>query len=388
MTRAVLATSPSIDAAAADVLAASGRAWQAGLYPNPTLELSRDGPTAWNPLGRAEIRVGVTQPVVVSDRRERAVTAALTDRDAREAAVAVARHGARAAARSAFVELVHLRDEATLRRDLLAVAGRTLDLARERVAAKVAVTSEALRPELEVRTLESALAGVDRRRDAAEARLETLLGGADIHVERLVRPAPGPLPDATGAILAALARNPALDLGRQLVEVARAELALARTAARPDISVRASFGRDFDGNDFLAEVGVEIPLAVHDAGQGAVLEAQALVSKARSELAALEREIAVRIGDAVGASVSARAELNDLRARVVPLAEKTLEATRDEHRSGRQEFLAVLDAQRTLLDARLAILGLERDVALADADVLTLTGDPPCTLASSPSSSR
>jgi outer membrane protein TolC len=41
------------------------------------------------------------------------------------------------------------------------------------------------------------------------------------------------------------------------------------------------------------------------------------------------------------------------------------------------EFLDVLDAQRTLLEARAAVLALERDAALAEADILAVTGDTP-----------
>jgi cobalt-zinc-cadmium efflux system outer membrane protein len=373
----VEAVSPEIAGAGDDVIAASGRAWQAGLHPNPSLELERDGPADDRPWGRSAFKVGVRQPIVVSDRRRLAVSAEIAERDARKLAVGDVRREVRAEARLAFLDVVYLRDSAALHRELIAVAQRTLDLARTRVEAKVALASESLRPELAVVSLRSELAGIDRRLVASRARLEALLGGAAVPVDRLAGNALAPSGDLASLVRQAMETNPALLVARQEVEASRGRLELARTATRPDIAVRLAVGRDFDENDYLAEIGVEIPLACFDRGQGAVLEARALASKARRDVESMERDLAAEISLRFGEAESARAELAGLRERMLPLAERTLQATLEEYASGRREFVDVLDAQRTFLEARAAALALERDAALADAEILTLTGDKP-----------
>lgn len=375
--RAAEAVSPEIAGASDDAVAASGRAWQAGLHPNPSLEFERDGPADDRPWGRTAFKVGVRQPIVVSDRRRLAVSAEVAERDARRLAVEDVRRAVRAEARLAFLDVVYLRETAALRRELVAVAQQTLDLANSRVEAKVALASESLRPELAVVSLRTELAGTERRLAAARSRLETLLGGVALPAERLAAPPLPPPEELAPLVRRAMETHPGLLVARQEAEASRERFALARTAARPDIAVRLAVGRDFDENDFLAEVGVEIPLACFDQGQGAVLEARALASKARRDVESMEREIAAEISRRYGDAGSARAELAELRERMLPLAERTLAATREEYASGRREFVDVLEAQRTLLEARAAALALERDAVVADAEILTLTGEKP-----------
>ena len=114
-----------------------------------------------------------------------------------------------------------------------------------------------------------------------------------------------------------------------------------------------------------------------DAGQGRIHEAQSLVSKARREAEAVENRLAGLLSRWYGEHETARARLQEMRERILPLAERSLEATREAYRNGRQEFLDLLDAQRTLLEARAEALALERDLDAADAEIRTLTGDMP-----------
>ncbi len=375
--RAAEAVSPEIAGAGDEALAASGRAWQAGLHPNPSIEFEREGVADDRPWGRSTFKVGVRQPIVVSDRRRLAVSAEVSERDARRLAVVDVRREVRAEARLAFLDVVYLRDSAALSRELIGVAQETLDLALRRVEAGVALASESLRPELTVVSIRSGLAGIDRRLDAARARLSAFLGGVAVPVDRLVGSSPAAPEVLPSLVRRAMETHPALLVARQEVEASHERLALARTATQQDIAVRLAVGRDFDENDYLAEVGVEIPFACFDKGQGAIFEARALVSKARRDVESMEREISAEISMRFGDAGSARAELAEVRGRILPLAERTLQATRDEYANGRREFIDVLEAQRTLLEARAAALALERDAAFADAEILTLTGEKP-----------
>ena len=377
--RALDAVSPDVAAAEDEVRAASGRAWQAGLHPNPSLEFTREGPLDRRPWGRTAFTVGVRQPIVVSDRRRLAVNAELADRDVRRLDVEEVRRRVLGEARAAFVELVYLRDAIALHREMIGLAQKTLDLARERVEAKVAIDVEALKPELEVRSLQSTLVGLERQRDGARAVLEASLGGLTVPVDRFVREPVAPLAnDGLGNLVQRVREtHPAARAARQAVEAAREGLTLARTASRPDISVGVAVGRDFDENDFIAEIGVEIPLAVFDAGQGRIFESEALVSKARREAEAVEVRLAVELSRWYGEYETARARLDEMRERILPLAERSLEATREAYRNARLEFLDLLDAQRTLLEARAASLELERDLNAAAAEIRTLVGDRP-----------
>jgi cobalt-zinc-cadmium efflux system outer membrane protein len=62
--------------------------------------------------------------------------------------------------------------------------------------------------------------------------------------------------------------------------------------------------------------------------------------------------------------------------RILPQAEKALDATEEGHRAGKFSYLDVLDAQQTLEEVRRAHLAALEDLNMQAADLEGITGSP------------
>jgi cobalt-zinc-cadmium efflux system outer membrane protein len=95
-----------------------------------------------------------------------------------------------------------------------------------------------------------------------------------------------------------------------------------------------------------------IPLPVVNRHQGAILEAQHRLAKAGEEGRAADVRVRTALATAYATLTAAFAEATTLRDAIVPGARRVLEATSEGYRQGKFSLLDVLDAQRTLFEAR------------------------------------
>jgi len=350
---------PEIAAARAEAHASDGAVRQAGLYPNPRLSLEAEEiPVRDFGLHESENTVALTQTILLGGVRASGVEAARAERERRLAAVEHVRLRILSEVRAAFVELLYLRRADAMYAELLRVAGETLDVARDRVEARAAPEFEMLQPEVEVRNLEIARAGILRELAAVAADLGALLGGEEIPVECVV----GSL-EAEGEFLAPASweerirkGHPGLRAARAGIEAAVAHEREARARRVPDLEVRVAYGRDNAADENIVEAGVSVPLPVFNRSQGEIAQARALANRARREAEAIERRLFAEASAAFAAHEAASQAVEALASRVLPAAARALDQTRDGYRAGRRGLLDVLDAQRTLANARLAHL--------------------------------
>jgi len=124
---------------------------------------------------------------------------------------------------------------------------------------------------------------------------------------------------------------------------------------------RVAVGRDFEENDFIARSASRSRSRCSTRARTDP-RGQALVSKARVRPRPWRSASPWTVSRRYGEYENRRARRDEMRDRLLPLAERSLEATREAYRNARLEFLDLLDAQRTLLEARAAALALERDL--------------------------
>src|SRR3989449_11567526 len=124
-----LTDNPDLKAARADVDAAVGRARQAGLRPNPTLDLG--GQKALSPDNN--LTVGLSLPLDLNGRKEGRVAVAERELDIKRAQVAEVERRLRADVRTKAGELLAARRNLAVTDDLLTVNRDALGLVRSRV---------------------------------------------------------------------------------------------------------------------------------------------------------------------------------------------------------------------------------------------------------------
>lgn len=155
-------------------------------------------------------------------------------------------------------------------------------------------------------------------------------------------------------LVARLADNPALrDLALD-TRAAQARERVAATAARPDITWHVGVRRLAAINDNALIAGVSLPLG--SAGRSAlgVARSMAETEAADARLEAQQADARQRLFTAYQELIHARTAFEAHRDRMIPKAEAALALTRKGFEAGRFSFVALSQAQRTLLELRRA----------------------------------
>lgn len=365
---------PELRSARSAVRVAAGRGWQARLYPNPRIGLRAED------VGfrgdSVDSVVGLTQPIVMGGRlsaageamdAEQAVLLADVERVRREVFGRVAGLHARVLYLAAQVALVD---------ELLVLADRTLSIAEERFAARVVAEPDVIRPRVEVAQLRADRHRLGRELEAAERRLGLELGAETISAGRLAPGLaldPGRL-DEEGLRGAVATMHPALLAAEWGVSAAEAELQRIRAERVPDVEIGAGVGYSEEGDEGFVEFGVSTELPVWDRRQGDLLAARYEIMRRRQLMAAHRNDLLSRLAEEMGAYNAARDELAVMRESVAPDAERAFRQIDEAYRAGRASFIDLLDAQRTHIESRMAVVELAGRAAAARARVAEIAG--------------
>ena len=207
----------------------------------------------------------------------------------------------------------------------------------------------------------------------AAARLNTLL---DRDPETPIGPLDEPrdeiiLPASADLQRLAIDRQPELRAAQLGVERAQAALAAVDRERKPDFFVGGGYMlMPREAGAWTASVGMTWPNAPWSRGRldAQKAETTANVDAAAAQVRVVERQIRQAVHEAYVRVQAAGQRAALLRTTILPQSEQTLEVSRVAYQADRLDFLALIDSQRTLLDARLNYFRAlsDRELALAD----------------------
>lgn len=365
---------PDLRASRSGVGVAAGRTWQASLYPNPTAsitsgEIGLEG-------GSANTIVGITQPIVVGDRLRAAVATAEADEAARLAAVEQVRREVFGRVAEAHARILELHAQLQLIDELIQLAEATLAIAETRFQARAVAEPDVIRPRVEVHHLRADRHRIARELASAEKQLGLLLNSGPIAAPRLAATIPlTPDPMDEAALVALIdAAHPALIVADRRIAAAEADLRRIRAERVPNLSLTAGIGYSAEGDQGIAELGVAAELPVWNRRQGDLLSARFELADRRQQREAMRMRLLSDLTEAVGSYHAARDQLAVFGDKVVPDAQRAFDQIDESYRAGRASFLDLLDAQRTLTQARRTQIELAGHAAVARARIAAITG--------------
>jgi outer membrane protein, multidrug efflux system len=266
---------------------------------------------------------------------------------------------------TSYLSLLELDQERSLAERTLASRQATLNLARRRF-------QQGLTSELDVRQFEAqvavpaaTLAQTERFRAEQEHQLSLLLGqaptaigrrGSLVGIVEALR-----VPDSLPAAL--LERRPDVQAAERAYAAATARIGVAQAARLPTISITASYGSQapragdlFGSNSeiYQALAGVSLPLFT-----GGRLINQTRAARARADQARLQYEQSVLIAlreasDALAGVRTSRDQVVAQQTQAEALR-RALQLAELRYRTGIASYIEVLEAQRSLFDAELAL---------------------------------
>ena len=265
----------------------------------------------------------------------------------------------------------------------LKAATDTFDIAQKRAQAGFVSDLDVNQSEANRAQVAAQLTELRRQRAATVHQLGVLTGIADVSLEpgdvrSLPRP---PLPPA-GLPSTLLERRPDLVEAAALYEAANAQIGAARAQQFPTFSLTGALGRQsrelstlFSTGAGIWSIGLDAIGPIFDAGRYAARTEQA---EARARQAAAGYEKAARnafreVADALSnVRLSAEAE-DDLRTRLEQ-ARNAIRLSTMRYDSGYSGYLEVLDAQRTLNDAELALVRNRQQYLAYTVDLMNALG--------------
>ncbi len=372
-----IAVSPALKASMAMRDAAIGRETQAGLWQNPELELEVEnfaGTGPYDGTDSAEYFAGVGQTFEIGGKR-----------GARQEQASLLRSAAdlqTEAMRLEIVRDVHIAYETVLvEQEALRLAQSQESLAREvhdivkkRVAAAASSDIQLSKAEVALSTAVIARENAERELAIAKASLASLLGLAHLsHVldsDHFYELSP---PNDLQSYQARLADSPNLLAIAMAASGQKAAIRLAKAQAIPDPTFRVGIRRFNDTDDNAVIAGASIPLPVLNRNQGGVAEEEALYQQQLRNAEDARRLAGQQLVEAWQNWQTAYREANRFQSTLIPAAEKAYRLSREGFEKGRFPFLEVLDAQRTLFQARAGHHNALKRYHVSRADVERLT---------------
>ena len=363
---------PTTRAIHATQRAADARIAQAGVWANPTIEVS----------------YGRTRPRIADLDSDRPYEVAISQRlewwGKRRARVAAAQADATSTRALAEAALLDLEIEVRLAAISYTIAGETLaqaaaqaGLARELlevVIKRQAVGDIDLGEAARVK-VEASLAHV--RHDASSRAVATALAvlrtwcGETLPDDLTIMDA---LNDFTVGDVAESTAHPRLRAALEAERAAEARSEAERQARYPDVTVGVFGGREWEKDTLGIKLGIEIPLWDRNAAGIADADAE------RDRLAATTQLEALRLRRertaASGAFEVAKAELATLSNEALPAAGDAVRLRNTAFASGDASLAEVLDARRALLAVQTDVLDAKRRFAEAQVRILASSAAP------------
>lgn len=377
-----LRRSPLVGSAEAATRAARGELRQAGLSPNPELSV-----TAENAAGTGQYRAArslettaeLRQRLEVGGQRAARVGVAQSEVALAERELLAARLDLVRDVRKALADAVAARRAVAIEADRVRLAQETLRTARERVQAGRDTVLGERRAEVALSTAQLGRQRAERMAELTLRVLATLLAADTVELSRTDRwfDQIGPVPDGAGTPQPEEpSANPDFARWNDALQRAQAALELERRRAVPDVTLGLGVRRYRETSDTAMLLSLSVPLPVFDRNQGNIARAGAQLSQTEFSADNARRTIATSLGQARTQLVIAWREATGLRQTVVPAAEQAFGFARTGFQEGRFSFLEVLDAQRTLFEARGQLNEALREFHMRRAEADRLAGAP------------
>lgn len=345
---------------------------QANARPNPTVEFGFQDTRK----DTRETTLQLTQPLELGDKRARRVLAAERGQDASAADMRGIVARVLSEVRNAFNDVLTAQEKVKLAQDSLEVTERVTTTVAKRVqAGKISPVEETrarvaqANVQLELVRARSELATARKTLSAYWGNLVPRFELAEGNLDVLPN-----LPEWAD-VEAKLDGTPTLSRARIEVERRRALVQVEKSRRTPDIALTVGMKRNEELGRNQAIFGVSVPLPLFDKNRGNVLESLRREDKARDDLVATETETHNDLAQAYERLNTARQEAQSLAVDILPGARSAYEAAVKGFDFGKFAYFDVLDAQRTLIQARSQYLIALSAARRAAADMDGILGD-------------
>jgi len=276
---------------------------------------------------------------------------------------------------NAFYEVLVAQERLALSKSSFEVANAAVNAATKRVNAGKSSPVEETKSNIAASSAKIELNQSNSQLNSARKRLSALWGNPFPVFEQAYGDVENiPLVPSFENLLALLENAPAIGIANLEVSARGGSTKLARSQSTPNITISAGIVHNQELGLNQAILGLSVPIPLFDRNQGNVQEAVSLQYKAQDELIALKTQLATKLAGEHERLSVARLSAISLREEILPGAQNAFEAANKGFNAGKFNFLDVLDAQRTLFQAKSQYIQVLLDAHQAIAEIESILG--------------
>ena len=352
---------------------ARGRAIQAGLYPNPTVNVTgneisdRTGPGGiWTAYAGQEF---VTANKLGLDQ-----AAALKRVDQASLKLMTERYQVFTKVRQAYFEALTLQKRADILSNLVKLAEKSVNNSKALLKAEEAAELDVIQLEIDLERYGADLDATRKALPGAYRKLAASVGIQDMPIKRLSGDLDSTLQEYNLDQISTyvLSIHPEIRSAQIGVEHARLILQRAKVEPIPNITVGTGYTHQGQNRSDDWDIGFSVPLPLWNKNQGNILSAETNINVALNQTERVQNELMSQLAIAYSAYASARERAERYQVSILPKAQRTYDLSMVAYQGGQFEYLRVLEAQRSVAEANLELIRSMSEMWLAASEIAGL----------------
>ena len=362
--------------------ASDGMILQASLKPNPTLDGQMEnvlGSGNYRGFDAAESTVAVSQLIERGGKPEarRAVQTAekalvLSDYE-------IARREIFTEVGQAFAQALAAQEKIDLYHELVELNESFLPEIEKRIEAGKVTAVERSRAKTAVTTARLARLQAEREFKIARLRLAATWGSTNATFEHVVGKI-GDLPSVAdqSSLEQRLRSHPVYQKEAKNIAKSEAEHRLALVKGKQDVTIHGGVKHFWESKDEVALVmGFSIPLPFNNSNQGEIAATAAQIEVGARQRDAALIELKAKLNTALQTLAATRTEADTITNELLPGAREAFDGVQDGYSKGRLGYLDLIEARRSLTEAKVQLLQAKAAYQEAAAEIAGLTAPLP-----------
>jgi cobalt-zinc-cadmium efflux system outer membrane protein len=365
-----LKANTGISAALREREAIEGVVIQAGTRPNPSISAMLEDTRS----STRQTTLQLNQPIELGGKRDSRIKAATLGYDLTGFELALKKMQILADVNLAFHEVLIAQERVKLAQSSLTLAQRAKEAASKRVLAGKISPVEEIKSKVAESAVKVELNHATSLLSNAHKRLTALWGNSPVFESAL-----GDVDNVThlppvNDLINALKSSPAMQRANLEVDRRRALLEVENTKRTPDITVSVGGRRNEELGLNQVVLGLSVPIPLFDRNQGNIQEALSRTEKAKDELSVTEIQLQNNVAQAFERWSANYSAVESFKIDILPGAQSVYDAATKGFELGKFNFLDVLDAQRTLFQAKTQYLNALLETYQAVAEIERIIG--------------
>lgn len=350
---------------------------QAESHPNPTLSGQIEDLRSQNRIAT----IAISQQLETAGKRDKRIAAADAAMSIADTDILIAQAEISAKTYAAFYQVLAAQQAQTLAKELLQISTTSKETTAKRVIAGKVSPVEETKAKVAEAGLKIELANANQQLASAKQRLSSLWAKSledNNHKDYIAVGELGKLNNipTLDDLMEQLADSPRLKKASLSITQKQALSAIERSKQTPDVTLSLGAQRNEElGGITQAIIGLSIPIPVFDKNQGNLQSARAREFQSIDEKSALENQLKTDLADAYSRRQLQVETSNMYQQDILQGAQSAYEAARKGFEFGKFSFLEVLDAQRTLFQAKTQYIQTLALARLAEADIQSILGN-------------